>query len=118
MGTERGRWTGYWIIGVGVLHSLFGFLVYSGGWAKILERGIWNSVDGELIREHAFWFTVFGFAAILIGSLMVWIERQSMRLPRFLGWSFVGTVVVVGLLMPVSGFWLLLPPGIAILRRG
>lgn len=118
MGSKRENWTGYWIVGVGVLHSLFGFLVYSPGWAKILERGIWNSVDGDLTREHAFWFTFFGFAVILIGSPLVWIEGQGKPLPPFLGWVFLGTAVLVGLLMPVSGIWLLLPPGIAILRRG
>ena len=111
-------WTGWWIAIVGIIHTVFGLLVYSTGWLAIRDGGFWNAVDGEIHREHAFWFTFFGPAAMLLGALMVWVEQHSdLRLPRFLGWSFLGTVAVTGFLMPVSGIWLLIPPGIALVWR-
>lgn len=111
-------WTGWWIVAVGIIHTVFGLLVYSAGWLEIRGGGFWNAVDGEIGREHAFWFTFFGPAAILLGALMVWVERQTgPRLPRFLGWSFLGAAAVAGFLMPVSGMWLLVPPGLALAWR-
>lgn len=119
MSTQRSlAWTGWWIAALGIIHTVFGLLVYSAGWMAIRGGGFWNSVDGEIVREHAFWFTFFGPAAILLGALMVWVEQQiDLRLPKFLGWSFLGTAAAAGILMPVSGLWLLVPPGLALVWR-
>lgn len=111
-------WTGWWVATVGMLHTLFGIVVYAPGWAGIARQRFWNSVDGDVTREHAFWFTAFGPATILLGALMVWVEKHARQsLPRFVGYSLLAAVAVWGVLMPVSGMWLLIPPGVAIVRR-
>ena len=109
-------WTGYWVQVTGVIHTVFGLTVYSAGWRAIGKRGWWNAVDGDLTTERAFWFTIFGPLAVLLGALMVWVERRGVRLPKFLGWALLGGIGVCGVLMPVSGMWLLVPPALALLR--
>ncbi len=116
MGTRRDLiWTCWWMIALGIIHTVFGFVAYSAGWLAISRGGFWNAVDGELIREHAFWFTLFGPMTVLLGSVMLWIERYAQRaLPKFLGWSFLVLAGVAVVFMPFSGFWLLVPPGIGL----
>jgi hypothetical protein len=102
---------------VGLLHTAFGLIVYREGWTRIGGIGIWNSVDGDLQREHAFWFTVFGPAVLLLGAILRWLGTQSgLRLPRFVGLSLLVFAAATCLLMPVSGFWLIWPPALALLR--
>ncbi len=109
-------WLGWWIAAVGCLHTGFGFIVYSQGWRAIADNGFFNAVDGTLVREHAFWFTFPGPLFILLGVLLIRIEK-NMPLVKVLGWSLVAMVAVSVFLMPVSGFWLFLPAVVAILRR-
>jgi len=112
------EWTGWWVAALGLVHTVFGLTVYSPGWSAILRGGIWNSVDGDVVREHAFWFTAFGPAFALLGCLMTWVERRGgAPLPRFLGYAFLVAVAVFGIFMPFSGMWLLVPPGVALVRR-
>jgi hypothetical protein len=55
---------------------------------------------------------------ILLGALTNWLEPQA-PLPRFLGWTLLAFAMAGIVLMPVSDFWLLLPPAVGILvRRG
>ena len=110
-------WTAWWIVAIGALHTLFGLLEYSSGWTAIANAGFWDAVEGEPPREHAFWFTLFGPFLVLLGALMRWIVHQPrLRLPAFLGWGLLLFAAVAALLIPVSGFWLFVPPGLAITR--
>ncbi len=113
------RWIGRWMIGIGVIHSLFGFVFLRGTLAVIWSEGLVNTVNGQPEREFAFWFIYFGLLALVLGGLIDWCEARRAGLPRFLGWALLGMAVLCAVIMPISGIWLLFPPALgAVLARG
>lgn len=113
------RWVGRWMMGVGVFHSVIGFILFPAPLREILAARLWNSVNpGTPLRYLAFWFLFAGVATILIGYLTDWIERVEGRiLPRALGWTLLGIALVGVIVTPVSGFWLVFPPAFGALAQ-
>ncbi len=110
-------WIGKSIMIIGAIHSAFGFVVFRSILAEIIGEGLVNTVNGQPLREFAFWFLVFGFLAIIFGALVDWCERQGVKLPKFFGWSLLALTLIVVTIMPISGGWLLLIPAIGAILR-
>lgn len=113
------QWVGRWMMGVGVLHSVIGFILFPSALREIVGAGFWNSLNpGTPMRYLAFWFLFAGVATIIIGYLADWIERVAGRaLPRALGWSLLGIALVGVIVTPLSGFWLVFPAAIGALFK-
>lgn len=113
------NWIGKAIIFIGAVHIVFGLITYNQTFNEIAALGFFNTINGELHRELAFWFIIFGPAAIMLGLLADWCERESGRLPRFFGFGLLALAAFVIIPMPNSGGWALLVPAFAaIFRRG
>jgi hypothetical protein len=112
-------WIGKTLIGIGIAHSIGGFAWFHPILNTLFGEGLFNTiaVNGNLEREAAFWFLFAGFALMLIGGLVNRLERLGENLPPFLGWGFAALTTVGAIIMPVSGFWLLIIPTIAMIRR-
>ena len=113
------RWVGRWIIGVGVLHSVIGFVLFAAPLREIVAAGLWNTLSpSTTLRYLAFWFLFGGVATMLVGYLADWIERVAGRpLPRGLGWTLLGIALAGVILTPVSGFWLVFPAAFGTLAQ-
>ena len=98
-------------MGVGVLHSVIGFILFAAPLREIVAAGLWNTLSPRTpMRYLAFWFLFGGVATMLVGYLADWIERVAGGiLPRGLGWTLLGVSLAGVILTPVSGFWLLFP---------
>src|SRR4030095_11151808 len=60
-------------------------------------------------RQFVFWFLFGGLQMLALGHLLAWIERQlKRRAPSFIGWELLALSIAGLLVMPVSGFWLVL----------
>ncbi len=105
-------WIGKSIMIIGAIHSAFGFVVFRSTLAEIIRDGLVNTVNGQPMREFAFWFIIFGFLAIIFGMFVDWGERQDLKLPKFLGWSLLALTLIIVTTMPISGGWLLFIPTI------
>jgi hypothetical protein len=66
-------------------------------------------------RQVLFWALLTGVLALLLGQLALWVSRRGRALPAFLGWQVLALTLVCGVLMPVSGGWLLAVPGVLII---
>ena len=110
-------WIGKCLIIIGIIHSIFGFIVFHSIIADLAREMLFNSVDRQPDRNAAFWFLFTGFALIIIGGLIDWAERKYGELPSFLKWSFLAITIVGCFIMPKSGFWLLFIPTIGLLLR-
>lgn len=116
-GRRPTRWIGRWMMAVGAWHTAFGLWWFAVPLHRLVRAGWWNAVgwsaDG---RALAFWFLVAGALAVLSGTLLDDAELQDRTIPRSFGWGLVALALAGSAAVPVSGFWLLLAPGLGVLR--
>lgn len=106
------RLSGPLLMATGVLDLLVCLLLYPGPLAAIAQDGFFNAVEldpAQFDRETAFWHVAFGTTVLILGGLVHWAQARTGTLPAFLGWSLLAFGVVGAILMPVSGFWAVLP---------
>jgi len=112
------RLCGPLLMATGVLHLLMGILVlYSRPLADIARDGFFGAVEPQTLastfdREAAVWFVMFGLLTLILGGLVHWAQARTGFLPAFLGWSVLLLSLVGLILMPLSGFWVVLPPAV------
>lgn len=104
------KWTGKSLMVIGVIHSVVGFVEGRGIIGELFREGLFNSVNDQPERQAAFWFLFGGFVIIIMGGCIDWIERRDIEMPPFLKWSFLALIIVGCVMIPASGFWLLLVP--------
>ena len=109
------RVSGYWLIATSIIHVLVGAWLYAEPLADIARNGLFNAVDPEFDRNAAFWFMMIAPLLFTLGQLCCWAQAQSIDLPAFVGWYLLAISVVGVVLMPISAFWLLIPPAVLIL---
>jgi len=111
------HWIGRWLIAVSIIHTVFAAVVFDNVLVSIIRRGVFNTVGNDPMTGAVVWFVLFGVALFICGLAVSALERSNSPLPRSLGWSLMVLVALGVVLMPASGFWLAIPPAIAILLR-
>lgn len=103
------RLSGWLLIGYGIFHLLAG-IFYGGGQLKAMAaEGFFNTIGTDFSRAAIFWYYFSGLLFILSGHLVWWIQRKkNLPLPAFVGWELLVLCVIGVILMPLSGFWLVL----------
>jgi len=109
------RWIGRWIMGVGVVHTMFGLFFMRDTWSELIDAGLFNTVNGQPEREFAFWFLFAGLVTILFGRMVDELEKRGEAPPRFVAWFLAVLVVFALIVMPISGGWLLVPAVVGLL---
>ncbi len=121
------RLSGPLLMATGVLDLLYVLVFHFRQLAAIAQDGFFDAVElhpAQLDRETAFWHLTFGTTVLILGALAHWAQARTGSLPASLGWSLLalGALGAVGaVLMPVSGFWVVLPQAVLVLvvaRRG
>ena len=112
-------WIGRWTIMVAFLHSLFAVFAFREHLMEIARRGVFNAVGTDPALAATTWFVLFGLLLVILGLTLTAYERRAteQEIPAELGWAMLAICVVGIVLMPVSGFYLMLVPAIAILWR-
>jgi hypothetical protein len=101
---------GFIIIGIGLIHCAFGFIVFWQTWVQIFELGFFNSIGEDPMRGAVVWFFLFAIPVISYGYLIDWIQKKIGFYPKHLIWHLIVLMLTGVAFMPVSGFWLLLMP--------
>jgi hypothetical protein len=114
------RIAGYWWIAVSAIHSLVGIFGYFDQWKAIAQAGWFNAVSPNPLapifdREDAFFLTMLTPFLFLIGRLCLWAYEKRLVLPTSMGVVLVITTCTGIFLLPISGFWLALPPSLMLL---
>lgn len=113
----RHRWKGPWLIAVAALHTVYAAIVFAEPLREILRRGVYNSVRHDPMLGAVVWFVLFGVLFAVLGWAVLQLERQgpddaaSLR-PLGIGLLLLALLGIA--LMPTSGFWLALPPALAL----
>ncbi len=111
------RWIGHWLIGTATIHTVFALVVYAEIWSKIISAGVWNTVGTDPEIGAAVLFLLWGLLYYVLGFTVDGLEKREINpLPSSLGWGLLLNGIVAIVLIPESGFWLLFPPAIAIIR--
>jgi len=103
------RYAGELLMATGVLHTLVGLRAFRAPLAAIGRDGVVDAVARAPERRLTVWFLLFGLSTIQIGGLTRWVYRHTGTLPAFHGRALLGISGLGVLLMPRSGFWLVLP---------
>jgi hypothetical protein len=109
------RVSGYWLIAISVIHGLVDIWYYFEPWSDIVRSGVFNAVDPHFDRGAAFWMLMLSPFFFSLGQLCCWAQEHNVRLPMFMGWNLLITSAFGAFLMPISGFWLLIPPSLLML---
>jgi uncharacterized membrane protein len=126
------RLTPLFLFATGVGHVLVGLALFHEPLAAIWRDGIVNSIGAQLVpgaqswlapvrprfeREAAFWFLLFGPCLWMLGQITRRaVERPDPGLLRIVAWNLLGMGVLGALIMPVSGFWILIALAPLVLR--
>lgn len=113
----------------GRLLVLIGSLHLIGGWVgrdplrRIAAHGFLDQADSAVGRvpavadqELVFWFLLWGIMTILLGQLVIVLERHGVRVPRWVGVELIVLNLICCALMPKGGFWWVLLPAWLIAR--
>lgn len=112
------HWIGRWLIGVSIIHTAFAFVAFGNVLLSIVQRGVFSTVGNDPMTGAVVWFVLFGVVLFICGLAVLALEQSSSNpLPRSLGWSLLALGALGVVLMPASGFWLAIPPALAILLR-
>lgn len=118
------RLCGPLLMATGVLDLMYVAAFHFRQLAAIAGDGFFGAVEldpSQLDRETAFWHLTFGAMVVILGGLVHWAQSRTGTLPAFLGWSLLALGLSGAILVPVSGFWLVLPQAaliLAVSRRG
>ena len=110
------HWIGKWVMFVALGHTAVGIAFFGGAYRELLGRGLYNTVSSEQAAA-AVWFALFGAVLLIVGMLVSALESHHAAIPKAVGVALLLLTVLGVVLMPVSGFWLMLPAVAAILLK-
>lgn len=109
------RWIGPYLLTVAALHTAVGLLLFTPVLMELLHLGWWDSVGAHPLRGAVVWFLLFGAPLALLAILVRPLQQTAQwRALRHLGWGLIALAALGASLMPVSGFWLVLLPALAL----
>ena len=116
--TQNRVWIGHWLMFVAFGHTVVAGILFGPALMRVLERGVFNTVGRDPATQAAVWFLICGAVLALLALTITALERcQQQAVLRKLGAGMLALSVLGIVLMPTSGFWLVLPAAIALLRR-
>ena len=108
--------SGTLLVATGIIHNTVGLVM---GWEVLFglaSDGFFNTVDTDQ-DNSLFWFLFSGFMMMLLGQLMQdYIREQKQPVAAYLGYSLLLLAIVGCIMMPLSGFWLVLPQAFIIIQ--
>ncbi|MGH3579965.1 MAG: DUF6463 family protein [Candidatus Binatia bacterium] len=94
----------------GVGHALVGVALFSEPLGEMVREGFFGTIwYGQWDRAAAFWFLLFSPICVLLGQMVAHARARDDRwLLTVIGWNLLATSLVGVVIMPLSGFWILL----------
>lgn len=110
-----GRAAGRLLMAIGVIHTLFVVWMGRGPLLGVVQEGFFRALSPHHDRLEIFWSLCFGVMAFFLGQLISRSEAKGVRTPAVLGWELLALGLLGAVLMPVSGWWLVMVVGALIL---
>lgn len=97
-------------------HTAVGVTFFGSVYRELLASGLYNSITSDK-AGLAVWFALFGVVLFVAGMLLSALESSNSGIPRSVGVALLLLTVLGVVLMPVSGFWLMIPAILAIFMK-
>lgn len=108
--------SGNLLIATGLIHNLLGLVMGRETLVQIIDSGFINSINTQMDRNALFWFLFSGIMMMILGKLMQdFLSENSRPLPASLGYYLLAITIIGCIMMPLSGFWIVLPQAILII---
>ena len=99
-------YVGQLVMGTGAVHTLLGVLLFRKTLLAIHRARYLNTIGRDPERHAALWFLTTGALLVVLGQLARSMQEQTGEVPRSLGWGLLAIAVPGVVLLPGSGFWL------------
>lgn len=110
------NWIGKWVMFVSIGHTAVASIFFGSAYRELAADGFYNSVKSAK-TGFAVWFALFGVILFVVGMLISSIEKNGLQVSKSVGVILLLLTIVGVVLMPVSGFWLMLPAIFAIFYK-
>ena len=111
------KYSGIFLVATGILHSVVCIVMGKDNLWGIIKDGLFNSIqENDFLRGMSFWSLLFGVSIIILGHLLhFYIKKEQQPAPNFLGYWLLILGIIGCIIMPVSGFWLIIPQALIII---
>lgn len=103
------KWPGYWIVVVAIGHGIVSAFFFGRTYVELARVGFWGSVSSS-VEQLALWFGIASPFMLLVGLCVLGSPKNSTVIGVTLGL----TALLGAILLPISGFWMLIPPAVGI----
>jgi hypothetical protein len=108
--TRRTESAGWLLVGIAALHAACGMWIGRRALLAMAREGFVNAVVPHLDRMFVVWFLLMSPLLWIVGRVALWLALEGRRPPIWLGRNLLAFALMGAVLMPRSGFWLLLAP--------
>ena len=109
------RYVGELLLGTGVVHILVSAAGSRRALVAIHRAGYLGAVGRDPARHAALWSLATGGLLCTLGQLARSAQARTGTVPRSLGWGLLALATPGAVLLPASGFWLLLGQALLVL---
>ncbi len=110
------KYSGTFLVITGILHTIVAILINRNTYLEILKSGLININSKDQTLGFSFWFFMAGILLIFWGAtIQYYIKKEQKPAPLFLGYAMLAFAIIGCLMIPSSGFWLLIPQALIIL---
>lgn len=107
------------LIAMGIIHGIVSIILFGDQFGQIFDAGLFAGLGWSMDMLAAFWFAIFTWLMIVIGLIIAGLGSHQQDFPyrRLTAASFILIPCLCGLVLPVSGLWAFLLPGIMLLQK-
>ena len=109
------RYAGQLLMGTGVLHTVLGVLGFRRTLVELHRARYLGAIGRDPERNAALWCLTTGALLVALGQLARSTQARTGDVPRSLGWSLLAIAAPGVVLLPASGFWLVLGQALLVL---
>ncbi len=113
------RYAGLLLVGMGVIHGVVSIFLFGEQLGNIYDAGLFAGLGWSMDMLAAFWFAIFTWLMIVVGLIVAGLGKHQSDFPfrRIIAASFIVVPCLCGLVLPASGLWAFLLPGVMLLRN-